>query len=134
MSLRYLLDTNICIYIAKAKPPTVLERFQQCQSGEIGMSVVTYGELYFGAAKSQQREAALSRLDALRTYIPVLPLTDKAGTAYGRCRAILERQGQPIGNNDLWIAAHAFSLDVILVSNNLREFERLPELRLENWA
>lgn len=134
MTLRYLLDTNICIYIARQKPPAVLARFQTLAPGTIGMSVITYGELCFGAAKSQQAEQALNTLRALADVIPVLPMDDDVGTHYGEIRAVLERAGTPIGNNDLWIAAHARALDLTLVSNNTREFTRVPGLTLENWA
>lgn len=131
---RYLLDTNICIYITKARPPAVLERFQQLRPGEVAMSAVTWGELCHGAEKSLQRDAVLAALARLRELIPVLELTAEAGSHYGRLLAHLQRSGRVIGNNDLWIAAHALALGLPLVSNNLREFERVPGLALENWA
>ena len=133
-ALRYLLDTNICIYIAKQRPPVVAQRFAEHSVGEVGMSLVTFGELRFGAEKSARRSEALVTLTHFAELIPVVELDAAVGETYGVLRAHLERKGTPIGNNDLWIAAHARRLGVILVSNNLREFERVPELKLENWA
>jgi len=134
MVLKYLLDTNICIYIAKHKPPEVLARFNELEAGEVAMSVVTFGELYNGAMKSQHQAVALQKLTQLLTFIPVLPLADAVGKHYGEIRSHLEQAGIPIGNNDLWIAAHARELALILVTNNLREFERVPRLAAENWV
>jgi len=133
-TFRYLLDTNICIYIAKQRPPSVAQRLASLAGGSVAMSVITFGELRYGAQKSQQREAALANLDKLHSLIPVITLNDLVGARYGEIRAQLERAGTPIGNNDLWIAAHALVLDVTLVTNNTREFERLPQLRLANWV
>lgn len=98
------------------------------------MSAVTWGELCHGAEKSLQRDAVLVALARLRELIPVLELAAEAGSHYGRLLAQLQRSGRVIGNNDLWIAAHALALGLPLVSNNLREFERVPGLALENWA
>jgi tRNA(fMet)-specific endonuclease VapC len=132
--LRYLLDTNICVYIAKQRPPAVAQRLASLDAGSVAMSVITFGELRYGAEKSQQREATLANLDKLQSLIPVIALNDQVGARYGEIRAQLERAGTPIGNNDLWIAAHALVLDVTLVTNNTREFERLAQLRLANWV
>jgi len=134
MTPTYLLDTNICIYIAKQQPPGVLRRFTGLITDEIGMSLITYGELRYGASKSQAWEKVLKKLESLQRHIPVLPLFPAVADHYGDIRATLERQGIPIGNNDLWIAAHARALGVTLVSNNLREFQRVENLALENWA
>jgi len=134
MALRYLLDTNICIYIAKRHPAAVARRFADLAAGTVGMSLITFGELRFGAEKSARRDEALSTLARLTELIPVIEPAATVGEAYGELRAHVERAGTPIGNNDLWIAAHAVSLGVTLVSNNTREFERVPNLALENWA
>lgn len=134
MVLSYLLDTNICIYIAKHKPPEVLARFNELEAGEVAMSVVTFGELYTGAMKSQQQAVALQKLTQLLNFIPALPMTETVGKHYGEIRSHLEQAGTPIGNNDLWIAAHARELGITLVTNNLREFERVPSLAVENWV
>jgi tRNA(fMet)-specific endonuclease VapC len=132
--MRYLLDTNICIYIARQKPPGVLARLQRLRAGDVGMSVITYLELVYGAWKSQRREENLERINELELLIPVLVLDASAGQHYGQIRAELERKGSPIGACDLLIAAHAVSLGLTLVTNNVREFRRIAQLRVENWA
>ena len=134
MPVRYLLDTNICIYIAKHNPPAVRARFERHAANELAMSVVTLGELRHGAEKSQAREKALSTLNRLEASIQVAPLTETAGEHYGQIRAALETRGQIIGNNDLWIAAHARAEGWILVTNNESEFKRVEGLQLENWV
>ena len=98
------------------------------------MSPIAFGELRYGAEKSARREEALTSLWRLVELIPVIEPDAAVGEAYGGLRALLECAGTPIGNNDLWIAAHALCLGVKLVSNNIREFERVPKLVLENWA
>lgn len=132
--MRYLLDTNICIYIAKEKPLKVLARFRRLQPGDVGMSVITNLEMVYGAWKSQYREANLQRIQGLEHLIPVLPLDVSVCRHYGQIRAELERKGSPIGAYDLLIAAHALALGLTLVTNNVREFRRIPNLRVENWA
>lgn len=134
MATRYLLDTNICIYIAKHSPPAVRERFARHAASELAMSVVTLGELHFGAEKSQARDRALSSIQQLENLIPVCPLSEPAGEHYGQIRAALQKSGQPIGNNDLWLAAHARAEGRILVTNKEREFTRVPGLQVENWV
>ncbi|MBL4775224.1 MAG: type II toxin-antitoxin system VapC family toxin [Mariprofundus sp.] len=129
----YLLDTNICIYIAKHHPLQVRKRFEQLQVGEVGMSFITHGELMLGAEKSQYRHKTIEKVIRLIEIIPVVLPTPEIALHYGEIRAYLERSGEPIGANDLWIAAHARSLHTILVSNNTKEFERVPKLKLENW-
>lgn len=129
----YLLDTNICIYIAKHNPPAVRVRFQQHAAHEMAMSVITLGELRFGAEKSHARERALATIEQLSGLMQTLPLTEQASAHYGQIRAGLEKAGTPIGNNDLWIAAHARAEGLILVTNNEREFVRIPGLQVENW-
>ncbi len=132
--MRYLLDTNICIYIANRKPGLALERLRELQPGDVGMSVVTYCELAYGASKSRQRQANLTRIERLRALIPVQPFTAAAAKAYGELRVGLERRGTPIGAYDMLIAAHAISLGLTLVTNNEREFSRVRGLTIENWA
>jgi len=131
---RYLLDTNICIYIRQRRPEEVLQRFQKLRPGEAALSVITYGELLYGAAKSQQRLTALERLRDLVYMLPALALPDTAGEVYGRIRAELESKGEVIGNNDLWIAAHAIAVGLTLVTNNAGEFRRVRGLKIQNWA
>ncbi|HNA05208.1 type II toxin-antitoxin system tRNA(fMet)-specific endonuclease VapC [Plasticicumulans sp.] len=131
--LRYLLDTNICIYISKCRPLLVRQRFENIESAAVGMSVITWGELCFGARKSQSSQRAMEVLEQLQSMIRVVPITTEVGEHYGDIRASLERGGRPIGNNDLWIAAHARALACTLVTNNEREFVRVPDLSVENW-
>jgi tRNA(fMet)-specific endonuclease VapC len=134
MDPRFLLDTNICIYIRRKKPEGVLRRFRALRQGEAVLSVITFGELIYGAEKSAQREAALELLRELARMLPVMGLPETAADAYGTIRAELERKGQMIGNNDLWIAAHAKAAELTLVSNNEREFRRVQGLKIQNWA
>ena len=134
MAVRYLLDTNICIYIAKHNPPAVRTRFEHHAANELAMSVVTLRELRHRAERSQAREKALATLRHLEASIQVTPLTETAGQHYGQIRASLETRGQPIGNNDLWIAAHARSQGWILVTNNEREFTLVEGLQVGNWV
>ena len=131
---RFLLDTNICIYIRQKRPPAVLQRFQKLKAGEAALSVITYGELLYGAHKSAMSEAALARLADLITLLPVLDLPDTAAQEYGSIRASLEAKGEIIGGNDLWIAAHAKAQNLVLVTNNEREFRRVPGLKVQNWT
>ena len=134
MDPRYLLDTNICIYIRQKRPDAVLRRFRKLCPGEAVLSVITYGELLYGAAKSQQRVAALERLRDLVHLLPALSLPETAAEAYGTIRAELEAKGEMIGNNDLWIAAHALASELTLVTNNEKEFRRVRGLKVQNWA
>lgn len=134
MAVRYLLDTNICIYIAKHHPPAVRERFVQLKADELAMSVVTLGELRFGAEKSQWRERAMAVIAQLVTTVKIVPLTEAVGAHYGQIRASLQQRGEMIGNNDLWLAAHAKAEGWTLVTNNEREFVRVEGLQIENWT
>ena len=134
MAARYLLDTNICIYIRRQRPPAVLARFEKLKAGEALLSTITYGELLYGAAKSQQREQALKALQELTSLLPVLALPAEAAEHYGQIRAALEAKGEVIGGNDLWIAAHAKAAGLIVVTNNEREFKRVKGLKVENWV
>ena len=130
---KYLLDTNICIYLTKQQHPALIERFKSLAENEVAMSVITYGELQFGAQKSQQKQKVLNALQQLSLAIPVLEMNQEVSQHYGEIRAYLQKIGAIIGNNDLWIAAHAKAAGLILVTNNVREFELVPELKLENW-
>jgi tRNA(fMet)-specific endonuclease VapC len=134
MEPRYLLDTNICIYIRQKRPEEVLRRFRKLRLGEAVLSVITYGEFLYGAAKSQHRVAALERLRELVLLLPALALPEAAAETYGTIRAELEAKGEMIGNNDLWIAAHAVAAGLTLVTNNEREFRRVKGLKIQNWA
>jgi len=131
---RYLLDTNICIYIKNHRPPEVLARFSKLPPGKVAMSAITYGELCFGAEKSSQPKESHRILEHLAALIPVLPLDENVSAHYGKIRQQLQAKGKPIGNNDLWIAAHALAGKLILVTNNEKEFKRVPGLKVENWV
>lgn len=132
-AVRYLLDTNTCIYIINRQPPAVFERFKQLQAGQIAISSITGAELHFGVAKSRS-ERNLRALEKFLAPLEVLSFDESAMLEYGRLRSHLEGAGTPIGALDTLIAAHALALDCVLVTNNLREFERVPKLRLENWV
>jgi tRNA(fMet)-specific endonuclease VapC len=134
MDAHYLLDTNICIYIRQKRPEAVLRRFSRLRPGEAALSVITYGELMYGAARSKQRVEALDRLRELLHWLPALPLPETAAEAYGTIRAELASKGEMIGNNDLWIAAHAVCEGLTLVTNNEKEFRRVRGLKIQNWA
>jgi tRNA(fMet)-specific endonuclease VapC len=128
-----LLDTNICIYVINEKPPAVLQRFQHYRLGEIGLCSVVAAELAFGVAKSgsaRNRQA----LEMFLAPLTILPFDHPAAWAYGDLRADLERRGTPIGSLDTMIAAHALSLQARLITNNTREFAKVPGLQLENWV
>ena len=128
-----LLDTNICIYIINAKPPAVLERFRQYRMGDIGLCSVVAAELAFGVAKS----ASARNRQALEMFLApliILPFDTAAVWVYGDLRADLERRGTPIGSLDTMIAAQALSQQALLISNNTREFSKVPDLQLDNWV
>ena len=130
----FLLDTNICIYIQRQRPECVLDRFKNLRPGEAAISMITWGELLYGAEKSRQRDNVMTLLHEFSTFVPVRPMPEQAGRSYGSIRAFLETQGTPIGNNDLWIAAHAIAENLVLVTHNEREFSRVPGLNVQNWV
>jgi tRNA(fMet)-specific endonuclease VapC len=132
--MRYLLDTNICIYVIRRRPPQVLTRFQRCALGDLGLSTVTLAELQYGVAKSAYPARNQQALEAFTLPLEVVPFDVAAARAYGPIRATLEQQGTPIGAMDLLIAAHALSLGVTLVTNNPREFARVTGLQIETWV
>ncbi|TAK04466.1 type II toxin-antitoxin system VapC family toxin [bacterium] len=131
--MKVMLDTNICIYIIKRSPHSVLQRFNSFQVGDIGISTITLAELEYGAARSAQSKTNREALEEFISALDVAPFGRQATEAYGKIRAALEMKGRPIGAMDLLIAAHALSLGVRLVTNNEREFKQVPGLRVENW-
>lgn len=131
--MKYLLDTDICIYIINSRPPHVLARFRQERIGEIGVSSITAAELAYGVEKSGSEKNRLA-LEKFLAPLEILAFDEDAFRHYGRLRADLERRGQPIGAMDMLIAAHALALGCTLVSNNTREYERVQGLHLENWV
>ena len=130
--LRYLLDTNICIYVIKRRPELVLDRFNE-NAAHLAISSITLAELLHGAEKSSQPQRTLAVVEDFCSRLDVVDYGAKAAQHYGQIRASLEQRGTPIGVNDLHIAAHARSEGLTLVSNNLREFERVDGLLYENW-
>lgn len=132
--MKYMLDTNICIYIIKNKPVRALEIFNALDVGDVCISSITLSELQYGVYKSQFPDRNKLALASFLTPINVLPFSDQASIFYGQIRADLEKKGQIIGAYDLLIAAHALSANLILVSNNIKEFRRIPNLSLKNWA
>ena len=130
--LKYMLDTNIIIYTIKNRPEQVRALFKQ-HAGQLCISTVTLGELVFGAERSQQLERNLADIEAMIARLEVLPMDNKAAYHFGQIRAELYCMGQPIGPYDMMIAGHARASGLILVTNNVKEFARVPGLRLENW-
>ena len=132
--MKYLLDTNICIYLIKSKSVRVLEKFLSQEIGDIGISTVTVAELQYRVQKSQFPQQNMAALEKFLMPLSIMDFDLTATEQYGKIRVFLEQKGIPIGAYDLMIAAQALSQDVILVTNNVREFSRIPGLRLENWA
>lgn len=130
--LKYMLDTNIAIYIIKRRPLELLDSFNK-HSGQLCISSITLAELLHGVEKSARPEHNLRQVEDFVSRLEVLPYAEKAAAHYGDIRTQLERSGQSIGVNDLHIAGHARSEALILVTNNQREFDRVPGLRVENW-
>ena len=131
--MKLMLDTNICIYLIKQQPAAVLKRFLEYQVGDIGISSITLSELRYGVAKSAHSEKNAKALDEFVIPLEVIPFDEEAAHAYGDIRAALEKAGTPIGAMDMLIAAHAVSLGIPLVTNNTREFVRIPSLNIIDW-
>lgn len=132
--MEFMLDTNICIYIIKRKPEEVISRFLRFEISRIGISSITLSELFYGVSKSskpQQNHMALMQFIA---PLEILPFGHEAAQSYGDLRTGLERRGMPIGSLDMLIAAHALAIPCTLVTNNEKEFKRIPGLKIENWA
>ena len=132
--MRFLLDTNICIYIIKQKPPEVLQKFDQYQVGDLGISSITVAELEFGVQKSQFPAKNQQALSQFLIPLQIVNFDAAAAIAYGSIRAFLEKQGTPIGSLDTLIAAHALSLPTTLITNKTKEFSRVRDLQLDNWV
>lgn len=133
--MRYLLDTNICIYLIKQKPQKVLDKFRSLTISDVGISSITVAELdEYGVAKSQQQEQNRTALLQFLLPLEIVEFNQAAATIYGTIRSDLESRGLIIGAMDMLIASHALSLGVTLVTNNVREFSRIPTLPLENWV
>lgn len=130
---RYLLDTNILIYFSKDRPDSIVKRLDKLNAGEAVMSVVSYGELCYGASRSAKPAATQKVINLLVGIFPILPLAKEAAEEYGKLRGQLAAKGTPIGPNDMWLAAQAKAEGLVLVTNNEREFRRVSGLKVENW-
>jgi len=131
--MKYMLDTNICIGLIRQKPQKLIHRLTQCEPGDVGVSSITIAELAHGANKSNLVEQNLSALEQFLLPIEVADFDQRASAAYGVVRAYLEQEGKIIGSMDMLIGAHALSLGVIVVTNNVDEFQRIPKLKVEDW-
>lgn len=134
MAPRYMIDTDIFVHIRQKRLPQVRARFDRLQPGEAVISAVVYGELLYGAAKSTNAAKALQAIEEVVSLLSVEPITPDVAHAYGALRALLKKKGEIIGNNDLWIAAHARAAGLTLATNNEREFKRVPGLKVQNWT
>jgi len=132
--MKYLLDTNICIYIIKKKPLSVFEKIKRLQIDDIGISAITLAELEYGVSESSYPERNELALLKFIAPLEILPFTEKAAKTYGQLQAFLEKAGQIIGTLDVFIGSHAKSEKLILVTNNISEFSRIPDLKIENWV
>lgn len=130
----YMLDTNICSYIIKQRPPQVLAKFEGIPAEELAISVITLAELQYGITKSSKPNLNQEIIDDFVSYLEILPWDMDIVKIYGEIRTELERKGTPIGAMDLMIASHCLSLDCILVTNNIREFQRISNLMVVNWV
>ena len=131
--MRFLLDTNICIYIIKKRPPRIFKIFESLEIEDAAISSITLAELEYGVYKSKAPEKNKLALIKFLTPLSILPFDDKAAHAFGIIRTELEKQGQPIGPYDLLIAAHAYAYKLTLVTNNTREFKQVKNLKIANW-
>lgn len=131
--MEYMLDTNICIYIIKQKPESVLKKFTSLAIDDICISSITLSELIYGVQKSQHKQKNMAALEEFITPLIVAPFDDLAANTYGEVRANLEKNGTPIGSLDTMIAAHAITRNTTLVTNNEKEFKRVPKLKITNW-
>jgi len=132
--MEYLLDTNICIYIIKKRPIAVFEKFKGLSIGSVGISSITLAELQYGIMESSDPRKNREALEKFLTPLEIIDFDYNATIEYGKIRADLEKRGIPIGPLDTLIASHARGLDLILVTNNEKEFNRIPELKTENWT
>ncbi len=132
--MKYMLDTNTCIYIIKQKPVDVIDRFRRLQISQVSVSSITLSELEYGVIKSSKPEQNHLALAQFLAPIEILPYDNGAAQHYGELRLYLEKHGTPIGSLDMLIAAHALSTGCILITNNVKEFERVPNLRINNWV
>jgi tRNA(fMet)-specific endonuclease VapC len=131
--MKYMLDTNICIYIIKKKPLQVFDKLKTLPLGNVVISAITYAELEYGVEKSSDPDKNRIALLKFTAPLTIVPFCDKTAVTYGQLRAQLEKSGQIVGPMDLLIGAHAKAEGLILVTNNVTEFQRIPCLKIENW-
>lgn len=132
--MKYLIDTNICIYIMNHHPPEVFEKLKHVGVGEIGISSISVSELYYGACKGTKIKQNIKRLEEFLYPFEILAYDESASREYGKIRSHLEKMGQVIGPLDMLIAAHAISKKLTVIANNIKEFKRIKSLRVENWV
>lgn len=132
--MKYLLDTNTCIYIIKKQAVHLERHLQKIKVGDLAISTITLSELEYGIAKSRWKEQNRAALAGFVASLNILPYDQKAAEQYGEVRVLLEKKGIPIGSMDLLIAAHALALGFTLITHNVREFSRIRTLRLEDWT
>lgn len=132
--MKFILDTNICIYLIKLRPEKVLKHFQSHSVGDIGISSITLAELRYGVEKSQHIEKNRQALDEFILPLEIADFDETAAEAYGTIRAALEKVGRPIGSMDMLIGAHALALGAALVTNNTKEFRRIKNLKVLDWT
>jgi tRNA(fMet)-specific endonuclease VapC len=132
--MKYMLDTNACIFLIKRKPEAVLRRLEKCLPGEVGISSITLAELHYGVEKSMHVQRNRDALDGFTLPLEMAPFDEQAAKNYGAVRAALESAGTPIGAMDMLIGAHALSLGVTLITNNTREFKRIKQLKTADWT
>ena len=132
--MKYLIDTNICIYIMNKRPIEVIHKFKQFDVDEICVSTITVSELQYGVVKSKNRRLNKQRVEEFLAPFEIIPYDEIAANMYGDIRYQLEKRGEPIGSLDLLIAAHAMSGNFVLITNNEKEFKRVKNLKIENWA
>ena len=132
--MKYLIDTNICIYIMNNHPSDVIQAFRNTGTGEIGISTITASELHYGVSKSKHKSKNLQRLEEFFRPFEIIPYDENATKYYGEIRSQLEKEGAIIGPLDLLIAAQALSRKLVLITNNEKEFKRIKSLKVENWV
>ena len=131
--IKYLMDTDICIYIMNKRPIGIIDKFKKFDAGEIGVSTITVSELQYGVAKSKNYRINKQRVEEFLAPLEIVPYDEAAANVYGDIRHKLEKYGKTIGPFDMLIAAHAISRNLILITNNEKEFKRVTNLKVENW-
>ncbi|MGR3301180.1 MAG: type II toxin-antitoxin system tRNA(fMet)-specific endonuclease VapC [Candidatus Scalindua sp.] len=129
-----MLDTNICIYIIKKRPESILKRFKKYRNQNVYISVITLAELQYGVERSSSKKFNQKIINDFISHLFVVPWDKESAVQYGKLRNALNEKGTPVGNMDLMIASHALSQDITLVTNNVKEFKRVPNLKYENWV